>query len=194
MSEEFIKKYMDEAAWIAHSLPTHKILEAIEILKHLHGRVFVLGVGGSAANASHMVNDLRKLCRIEAYCPTDNVAELTANINDHGFDQSFIRYLASAKFCNKDVLIVLSVGGGSIERNISVNIIQAIQHAKSKNAKVISIVGKHDGFAANNSDVAIVIPMANFYERITPHAESFQSVIQHCIISHPDIQKVETTW
>jgi D-sedoheptulose 7-phosphate isomerase len=140
-----------------------------------------------------MVNDLRKLCCIEAYCPTDNVPELTARTNDEGFDTVFEEYLRVSKFNYKDTLFILSVGGGDEERNVSVGLIKAIKLAKSVDASVISIVGKSDGYAARNSETTIVVPMVE-PSRITPHSEAFQAVIWHCIISHPNLQINKTKW
>jgi len=194
---EFIENYFREVALIANGIYLNKIQEAINVLRNTRdvnqGRVFVLGVGGSAGNASHMVNDLRKLCGIEAYCPTDNVPELTARTNDEGFDTVFEEYLRVSKFNKNDTIFILSVGGGNEERNVSVGLIKAIKLSKSVNASVISIVGKADGYAALNSETAIVVPCPAS-ERVTPHSEAFQAVVWHCIISHPDLQINKTKW
>ena len=193
----FIENYFQEVIDIAEQINHNKIQEAINVLRTTRdtteGRVFVLGVGGSAGNASHMVNDLRKLCGIEAYCPTDNVPELTARTNDEGFDTVFEEYLRVSRFSYKDTIVVLSVGGGNEKYNVSVGLIKAIKYARGKDGSVISIVGKGDGYAANNSDVAIVVPLAD-PARVTPHSEAFQAVIWHCIISHPDLQINKTKW
>jgi D-sedoheptulose 7-phosphate isomerase len=140
-----------------------------------------------------MVNDLRKLCGIEAYCPTDNVPELTARTNDEGFDTVFEEYLRVSRFSRDDTIIVLSVGGGDKERNVSVGLIKAIDHVKSVEGTIISIVGRADGYAALNSDTTIFVPAVN-PSRITPHSEAFQAVIWHCIISHPNLQINKTKW
>ena len=194
---DFIETYFKEVALIAETIFLNKIEEAVNVLRTTRdiskGRVFVLGVGGSAGNASHMVNDLRKLCGIEAYCPTDNVPELTARTNDEGFDTVFEEYLRVSRFNRDDTLFILSVGGGDKERNVSVGLIKAIDYAKKVESVVISIVGKPDGYAALNSETAIVIPQAN-PNRITPHSEAFQAVVWHCIISHPKLQINKTKW
>ena len=194
---DFIENYFREVALIANGIYLNKIQEAVNVLRTTRdickGRVFVLGVGGSAGNASHMVNDLRKLCGIEAYCPTDNVPELTARTNDEGFDTVFEEYLRVSRFSRDDTIIVLSVGGGDKERNVSVGLIKAIDHVKSVEGTIISIVGRADGYAALNSDTTIFVPAVN-PSRITPHSEAFQAVIWHCIISHPNLQINKTKW
>ena len=194
---DFVENYFKEVALIAEEIFVNKIEEAVNVLRTTReiteGRVFVLGVGGSAGNASHMVNDLRKLCGIEAYCPTDNVPELTARTNDEGFDTVFEGYLRISRFSYKDTLVILSVGGGDEERNVSVGLIKAIKYARANDGTVISIVGKPDGYAAKNSDTAIVIPLVN-PDRITPHSEAFQAVVWHCIVSHPSLQINKTKW
>jgi D-sedoheptulose 7-phosphate isomerase len=194
---KFIEEYLKEVVYIATALDSVKIAEAVNVLRNTRdnnqGRVFVLGVGGSAGNASHMVNDLRKLCGIEAYCPTDNVPELTARTNDEGFDTVFEEYLKISKFSWRDTIFVLSVGGGSEEHNVSVGLIKAIKHAKEKNGTSIAIVGKPAGYAALRCDNAIVVPCPA-PSRVTPHSEAFQAVIWHCIISHPDLQINKTKW
>jgi len=193
----FVEEYFNEVEEIAKNVFVNKIEEAVNVLRTTReiteGRVFVLGVGGSAGNASHMVNDLRKLCGIEAYCPTDNVPELTARTNDEGFDTVFEEYLKVSRFNFKDTLFILSVGGGNEEHNVSVGLIKAIKHARKKDGTVISIVGKSDGYAATNSDTTIVVPLVN-PARVTPHSEAFQAVIWHCIISHPSLQINKTKW
>ena len=158
-----------------------------------NGRVFVLGVGGSAGNASHMVNDLRKLCSIETYAPTDNVSELTARTNDEGFDTVFVEYLRTSRLNSNDAIIVLSVGGGDADRQVSVGLIKAIDYAHKMEACVLSIVGKPDGYAAKNSDLAIVVPSID-PKWITPISEAYQAVVWHCVVSHPDLQMRNTKW
>ena len=198
MKEEksFIKNYFDEVNLIIKKLNINKIEELVNHLKTIHinkGRIFVIGVGGSAANASHFVNDLRKICSIECYNPADNVAELTARTNDDGWQTIFSSWLKVSKINKNDALFVLSVGGGNEEKNVSQNIVEAIKHAKLKRAKIFSIVGRNDGYAANNSDISIIIPIVNEI-RITPHSESFQSIIWHCLVSHPLLQVNKTKW
>lgn len=185
--------YFNEMSYIMENINIEKIEELAERLSYLQGRLFILGVGGSAGNASHMVNDMRKLCKIEAYAPTDNVSELTARTNDEGFDTIFVEYLITSKFNYQDALFILSVGGGNEEKNVSVNLIKAIQHAKKMSGQVFGVVGKANGYTANNADVAIVIPEA-CSERVTPHSEAFQSVVWHCLVSNPILQKNRTKW
>lgn len=185
--------YFNEVSYIVENIDRNKIDDLAKALSSVEGRVFVIGVGGSAGNASHMVNDLRKLCNIEAYSPTDNVSELTARTNDEGFETVFVEYLKGSRFCYKDALFVLSVGGGNEEKNVSVNLINAIKYANQKTAQVFGIVGKRDGYAANYGDIVVVVPVAND-QRITPHSEAFQSVVWHCLVSHPILQKQKTKW
>jgi len=189
--------YFNEVVNIAQQIDKNNIevmVNAIRTTRDIsEGRVFVLGVGGSAGNASHMVNDLRKLCDVEAYCPTDNVPELTARTNDEGFNTVFEGYLRGSRFNYKDTLFVLSVGGGDEERNVSVGLINAIKYARSKDGTILSIVGKPDGYAAKNSDTVVVVPQVEA-TRITPHSEAFQAVVWHCIISHPNLQVNKTKW
>lgn len=192
----FTDKFFNEVVDIASSIDKNKIeLLAKEVAKvrdHA-GRVFVLGVGGSAGNASHMVNDLRKLCNVEAYCPTDNVPELTARTNDEGFDTIFVEYLKTSMFRKGDAIFILSVGGGNKEKNVSVGLIKAIDRAKEVNAKVFGIVGKEDGYTAKQGDVVVVVPPL-FPDRVTPHSEAFQGVVWHCLVSNPALQANKTKW
>ncbi len=188
--------YLRETAEIAALVDVTTIdllVAALLELRERGGRVFFLGVGGSAANCSHAVNDFRKLCSIEAYAPTDNVAELTARINDQGWDDAISSWLAASNLTSNDAVFVLSVGGGDEQRSISVNLIRAIEHAQHVGATTLAIVGKPDGFAATHADVAVVIPTIAA-ERVTPHAEVFQAVIWHCIVSNPLLQSHATTW
>ena len=152
-----------------------------------------MGVGGSAANASHAVNDLRKICNIDAYTPTDNVAELTARTNDEGWDSVFVEWLKTFRLNSKDKLLIFSVGGGNLKKNVSTNIIKAIKYAKTRKTKVLSIVGKKDGYSYKNSDVCVLIPV-NDKNKVTPISEAFQSVIWHLLVSHPILQKNKTKW
>lgn len=175
----------------------HQIIESMVDLLHEiksnDGRLFVLGVGGSAANASHAVNDFRKLAGIETYAPTDNVAELTARTNDEGWRTVFSGWLKVSNLNTKDCLLILSVGGGSKENDVSTNLIEGIDLAKEKGAKVIGIVGRDGGYTAKNSDVCLVIPTVN-PEKVTPHSESFQGVIWHLLVSHPKLKTNPTKW
>lgn len=169
------------------------IIEKLSKIKTNNGRLFFLGLGGSAGNCSHAVNDFRKLCDIEAYAPTDNVSELTARTNDEGWDTIFINWLKVSRLSDKDALFIFSVGGGNAEKNISTNLIQAIKYAKSKKACVLGIVGRPDGYTAQHSDVCLVIPSADD-ELVTPLSESFQSVLWHLIVSDPRLQQNKTKW
>lgn len=192
----FVTEYFNEVAEIASEIETYKIEEIVRILnevKNKRGRVFVLGVGGSAGNASHMVNDLRKLAGIQTYAPTDNVSEITARTNDEGFDTIFEEYLKVSNCSLLDAIFVLSVGGGNEEKNVSVNLIKAIKYAKGVGCAVLGIVGKKDGYTAQNGDCVVTVPLVE-PSRITPHSEAFQSVIWHCIVSHPNLQVNKTKW
>ena len=157
------------------------------------GRLFLLGVGGSAGNCSHAVNDFRKLCGIEAYSPIDNVSELTARTNDEGWNTVFSGWLEVSRLNNKDALLIFSVGGGDSARNVSINLIRAIELAKERGARVLGIVGRSTGYTALNGDVVVVIPEVN-PERVTPLSEGFQGIVWHCLVSHPELQQVKTKW
>ena len=193
----FVDQYFNEVVDIASSIDKEKVETLVNTLATTRditeGRVFVLGVGGSAGNASHMVNDLRKLCGIESYAPTDNVSELSARTNDEGFDTVFEEYLRVSRFNYKDTIFILSVGGGDEDRNVSVGLIKAIKYARSKDGTIIGIVGKADGYTAKYADACVVVPPVA-PERITPHSEAFQAVIWHCIVSHPNLQVNKTKW
>ena len=167
--------------------------ELLRIRDENQGRVFVLGVGGSAGNASHMVNDLRKLCNIESYAPTDNASEITARTNDEGFDTIFEEYLRVSKFCENDAIFILSVGGGNEEKNVSIGLIKAIKYARSQYGTVLGIVGRSDGYTYLNADVCVCVPQL-VAERITPHSEAFQAVIWHSLVSNPKLQIKKTKW
>lgn len=184
------------AAEICKAIDTEKIDELAVELTHLRnrsGRLFVLGNGGGAAHASHAVNDFRKLCYIEAYAPTDNVAELTARINDDGWEWAFSGWLRVSQFSSSDALMIFSVGGGSQEPLVSANIVRAIELAKIQRAKVFAVVGRAEGFAMQNADVAIVIPPL-VHEWITPMTEAFQALVWHCLVSYPRLQIGATKW
>jgi D-sedoheptulose 7-phosphate isomerase len=192
----FIKNFLDEFAKIAFNLDLKKIalfIKVIENCKKRKGRVFFLGVGGSAGNASHAVNDFRKIIGIEAYAPTDNVSELTARTNDEGWEQIFTQWLTTSRLNSKDIIFVFSVGGGNQRKNISVNLIKAINLAKKKGSKVLSIVGKADGYAAKNSDLSIIIPVKD-KRFLTAFSEIYQTVIWHLLVSHPKLKEKETKW
>jgi D-sedoheptulose 7-phosphate isomerase len=157
------------------------------------GRLFVLGVGGSAANASHAVNDFRKIAGLEAYAPTDNVAELTARTNDEGWATVFVEWLRGSRLGNKDAVLVLSVGGGSVEKNVSPNLVTALQLAKQVGARVIGIVGKDGGHTAKVADACVIVPTVN-PATVTPHTEAFQAVVWHLFVSHPALKQNQTKW
>jgi D-sedoheptulose 7-phosphate isomerase len=170
-----------------------KMVELLVDIKLQKGRVFVLGVGGSAANAGHAVNDFRKLANIETYAPTDNVAELTARTNDEGWASVFSGWLNVSNLKSSDCLFILSVGGGDKDKNISANLIEAIDFAKKVGARVTGIVGRDGGYTGKNADICLVIPTVNS-ETVTPHAESFQAVIWHLLVSHPKLKSNPTKW
>lgn len=157
------------------------------------GRLFILGVGGSAANASHAVNDFRKIAGIECYAPTDNVSELTARTNDEGWPTVFVEWLRTSRLNSKDGLLIFSVGGGNLEKNVSPNLVLALQFAKQVGAKVIGIVGKDGGYTAKVADARVIVPIVN-PANITPHSEAFQAVIWHLFVSHPDLKMNQTKW
>lgn len=157
------------------------------------GRLFLLGVGGSAANASHAVNDFRKICGFEAYTPVDNISELTARVNDDGWESVFVEWLKMSRLGENDGVLVLSVGGGSLENNISPNLVRAVEYAKANKATVLGIVGKDGGFTARCADACVVIPPVN-KATVTAHAEAFQAVVWHLIVSHPKMKKCEMKW
>jgi D-sedoheptulose 7-phosphate isomerase len=192
----YSKKHLCEAAEIISQLdPAHceKAENLLAAVRARGGRLFVLGVGGSAANASHAVNDFRTLAGIESYTPTDNVAELTARTNDDGWISVFAEWLKGSRLNQKDAVLVLSVGGGSLEKNVSPNLVSALQLAKERGSAILGIVGRDGGYTALVADVAIVIPTVN-PENVTPHAEAFQAVIWHLWISHPGLKVAETKW
>lgn len=185
--------FLDVSELLCNRLDASKIDALAETLSKLKGRLFILGVGGSAANASHAVNDFRKLCGIEAYAPSDNVSELTARANDDGFDTIFSGWLKVSKFNKNDALLILSVGGGNERKAISVNLIRAVKLAKAVQAKVFGILGRSDGYTAKHADIAILIPTVE-EKWITPLSEAFQAVVWHCLVSHPLLQIGKTKW
>jgi D-sedoheptulose 7-phosphate isomerase len=170
-----------------------KLAQELVKLRARNGRLFLLGVGGSAGNCSHAVNDFRKLCDIEAYSPVDNVSELTARTNDEGFETIFTGWLEVSRLDEKDALLIYSVGGGDAERNVSVNLVRAIDLAKSRGAMIFGIVGRASGYTAKKGDVVVLIPEVN-PSRVTPLSESMQTVVWHCLVSHPDLQVRGTKW
>jgi len=170
-----------------------KLANEIAAIRERGGRLFLLGVGGSAGNCGHAVNDFRKLCGIEAYAPTDNVSELTARTNDEGWDTVFSEWLKVSRVNGRDAILIFSVGGGDAERNVSPNLIKAIDTAKSNNARVFGIVGRATGYTAKVGDVVVVVPPVDD-RLVTPHSEAFQAVVWHCLVSHPALQVMKTKW
>jgi D-sedoheptulose 7-phosphate isomerase len=191
-SKNFLKE-TTEITKLIDSYKIEKISKELAQIKKNNGRIFFLGVGGSAGNCSHAVNDFRKLCKIECYTPTDNVSELTARINDEGWDSSFVEWLKINNCTKTDAIFIMSVGGGNIKRNVSVNLIKAIKFARLKKMKIFGIVGKINSYTEKNSDICIQIPVLN-QKWVTPQSEAFQSVIWHCLVSNPVLQKTKTKW
>ena len=194
--EMHTKIYFDEVVKISKQIDTELIEKLALELKNLResdGRLFVIGVGGSAGNCSHAVNDFRKLCGIEAYAPVDNVSELTARTNDEGWETVFAGWLKVSKVTSKDAIFVLSVGGGNLERNVSPNIVMALKLAKERGMKVFGVVGRDGGYTKLVGDCVIVIPTVEA-SRVTPHAEAFQGVVWHCLVSNPVLQQMATKW
>ena len=192
----YSEEHLSETAQIVSQLDAALCEKAVALLAKVRareGRLFVLGVGGSAANASHAVNDFRKIAGMECYAPTDNVSELTARTNDEGWASIFVEWLKGSRLNQKDAVLILSVGGGSLERNISPNLVAALQLAKQCGSAVLGIVGRDGGYTARVADVAIIIPTVNS-TRVTPHAEAFQSVVWHLWTSHPALKIAETNW
>lgn len=192
----YSKEHLDESIEITKAIDpaiVEKIVDLLCDVKSIGGRLFVLGVGGSAANAGHAVNDFRKLAGIETYAPTDNVAELTARTNDEGWQTVFSGWLKVSKICSKDCLFILSVGGGNKEKNVSPNLIEAIDLAKEVGARVTGIVGRDGGYTAQKADVCLVVPTVN-PGTVTPHSESFQTVVWHLMVSHPKLKENPTKW
>lgn len=190
------RNFLNETSKITDLIDHNKIDQLAENLRKLrndNGRLFVIGVGGSAGNASHAVNDFRKLCGIEAYAPTDNVSELTARTNDEGWHTIFDGWLKISKINSKDALFIFSVGGGNLEKNVSPGIVNAINLAKKNNAKIFGVVGRDGGHTAAKGDCVILIPTIN-EKRVTPHTEAFHAVVWHCLVSNPILQIVNTKW
>ena len=189
-------QHLKETAAIAAQLDPsdcEKCVKELVGVRTRGGRLFILGVGGSAANASHAVNDFRKIAGLECYAPTDNVSELTARTNDEGWASVFVEWLRGSRLNAKDALLILSVGGGNLEKNISPNLVTAVQHAKQVGARVIGIVGKDGGYTATQADACVIIPTVNA-NNITPHSEAFQAVVWHLFVSHPDLKVNQTMW
>jgi D-sedoheptulose 7-phosphate isomerase len=192
----YSEQHLRETAEIVSRLDPAVCEKAVELLAAVRergGRLFILGVGGSAANASHAVNDFRKIAGLECYAPTDNVSELTARTNDEGWSTVFAEWLKGSRLNGKDALLILSVGGGSLEKNISSNLVAALELAKDRGAGVLGIVGRDGGYTAQVADVAIIIPTVNA-NNVTPHAEAFQAVVWHLFVSHPKLKVAQTKW
>jgi D-sedoheptulose 7-phosphate isomerase len=191
-----VKTYFDEVQKVAQQIDVAAI-EALagelRALRERGGRLFFLGVGGSAGNCGHAVNDFRKLCGIEAYAPTDNVSELTARTNDEGWETVFAEWLRTSRAGEKDAVFVFSVGGGNLEKNVSPNIVAALKEAKARGSKIFGVVGRDGGYTKKVGDCVIVVPTVDA-SRVTPHAEAFQAVVWHCLVSHPQLQKTATKW
>ena len=192
----FAQQYLSEASQIVLQLDTDAIDRVVALLAETRargGRLFILGVGGSAANASHAVNDFRKLVGLEAYTPTDNVSELTARTNDEGWASVFEGWLRVSRLQPDDLVLVFSVGGGNVEKNVSPNLVSALQYAKCVGARIIGVVGRDGGCTAQVADACIIIPTVN-PAHVTPHTEAFQAVIWHLLVSHPRLKAAETKW
>ena len=192
----FAEKYLSETSKISELIdPTliEKIADALSDLRNSGGRLFFVGSGGGAGHSSHAVCDFRKLADIECYTPTDNVSELSARINDDGWDTSYSNWLKVSKFSSKDALFVFSVGGGSAEKNISVNLVNCIKLAIENGSKIFGVVGRDGGFAAESSDLVVVVPTMD-ESLVTPHAEGWQAVLWHLLISHPKVNQNEMKW
>jgi D-sedoheptulose 7-phosphate isomerase len=190
------KEYIQDAMRILTQLDHQAIDRLVHLVaevKQRGGRVFFLGVGGSAANAGHAVNDFRKIVGIEAYAPTDNVSELTARTNDEGWETVFVQYLRGSRLCSKDLVFVLSVGGGDLEKNISPNLVRALEYASEVGAAIAGIVGRTGGYTARVADACVIVPTVN-PNTVTPHAEAFQGVVWHLMVSHPMLKAAETKW
>jgi len=192
----YTQKHLAEAQKIIANLDVEAIENMVAMfvdLKVRGGRLFFLGVGGSAANCSHAVNDFRKIAGIEAYAPTDNVSELTARTNDEGWESVFVEWLKVSRLQAQDMLCVFSVGGGNLEKNVSPNLVSALKYAKELGTQITGIVGRDGGFTAEVADVCVIVPTVNA-ETITPHSEAFQAVIWHLLVSHPDLKATATKW
>lgn len=196
MASDFTQQFLAESADLVKRLDAtmiDRLATGLGAARDAGGRLFILGVGGSAGHASHAVNDFRKLCAFEAYAPTDNVSELTARVNDEGWDTSFSEWLKVSRPSSKDAVLVFSVGGGNREKNISVNLVRALELAQLVGAKIYGIVGKDGGFTAQVADACVIIPTAS-PDRITPHTEGLCAVVWHLLVSHPALKRAPTKW
>ncbi len=192
----YSRQHLDESIAILQQLDAVLLERCVELLgavRERGGRLFILGVGGGAANASHAVNDFRKICGFEAYAPTDNVSELTARTNDEGWASVFAEWLRGSRVSAKDGLLILSVGGGNLEKNVSPNLVEALKLAKEVGASVVGIVGKDGGYTAQVADACVIVPTVN-PANITPHSEAFQAIVWHLFVSHPRLKVAQTKW
>ena len=193
---KFINQYLNESKNIIDLIDKDQILKLIGLIADVrakNGRMFILGVGGGAGHASHAVNDFRKICGIEAYAPTDNVSELTARVNDDGWETTYVNWLQGSKLNQNDLVFVFSVGGGDLEKNISANIVRSLELSQKVGAKICGIVGRDGGYTAQVADACVIIPPVND-ETVTPHTEGFQALVWHLLVSHPELQKYEMKW
>jgi D-sedoheptulose 7-phosphate isomerase len=196
MTTTFTQQFLAEAAEVIAKLDGEAIEKAVAILAETRasgGRLFILGVGGSAGNASHAVNDFRKIVGLEAYAPTDNVSELTARTNDEGWATIFSEWLKVSRLRAEDAILVFSVGGGNVEKNVSPNLVAALQYAKGVGSKILGIVGRDGGYTARVADAVVLVPVVN-PENVTPHSEAFQAVVWHLMVSHPALKAAQTKW
>ena len=192
----YTEQHLAEVRQIVDGIDTSKIELITDLLSRVKlggGRLFFLGVGGSAGNCSHAVNDFRKIVGMEAYTPTDNVSELTARTNDEGWETVFVEWLKTSRLNEKDAVFVLSVGGGNLEKNVSPNLVRALQYAKEVGARITGIVGRDGGYTATVADVCVIVPTVN-PETVTPHSEAFQAVVWHLLVSHPTLKSNQTKW
>ena len=192
----YTQKHLDESMEVLRRLDVGAIERVAELLAALRtraGRLFFLGVGGSAGNCSHAVNDFRKIAGIESYAPTDNVSELTARVNDEGWETVFVEWLKVSRLTSQDMIFIFSVGGGNLEKNISPNLVRALQYAKQVGTQIVGVVGRDGGYTATVADACVIIPTVNA-ETVTPHSEAFQAVVWHLLVSHPALKRTQTKW
>ena len=196
MSDKHINQFFNQTRKISELInkkDIEKLVFSILEIKKNNGRLFFLGVGGSAANSSHAVNDFRKICDIECYCPTDNVSEFSARVNDDGWDSSFTEWLKVSKLNSRDAIFIFSVGGGNIEKKVSTNLVKSIDFSKKVGSKILGVVGCDGGYTKKNGNIVIVVPTID-KSLVTPHTEAFQALVWHCLVSHPALQKNKTKW
>ncbi len=192
----FTLQFLEESVQAIRALDAatiDRVAVGLAAVRNAGGRLFILGVGGSAGHASHAVNDFRKLCAFESYAPTDNVSELTARVNDEGWDTSFSEWLKVSRLGRADAVLIFSVGGGSKDRNVSVNLVRALEHARAVGARIFGIVGRDGGYTAQVADGCVIVPTVAL-DRVTPHTEGLCAVIWHLLVSHPELQRAPTKW